>query len=77
MRQANEILESGDEIVLVMKLKGRDRLHMNEAEIRMNEILKKCDKGREISRKKGENMIIVRLTKLGKIENKTEEKQIE
>jgi len=76
MKQANELLEDGDEVVLVMKLKGRDRLHMNEAEIRMNEILKKCDKGKEVSRKKGENMIIVRLNKISK-ENKTEEKKNE
>lgn len=66
MRQANEFLEDGDEVILTMKLKGRDRLYMNEAEIRMNEILKKCDVGREIARKKGDNLIIVRLAKAGK-----------
>ena len=72
MRTANEILEDGDEIILVMKLKGRDRLHMTEAEIRMNDIVKKCDKGKEVSRKKGDNMIVVRLTKAGKTEKVTE-----
>ena len=70
MRFANEFLEDGDDVVLVMKIKGRDRLHMKDAEAKMNEIIKKCDKGKEISRKVGDNTIIIRLNKVGKVEQK-------
>ena len=73
MKQVNELLDDGDEVVLTMKLKGRDRLHMSEAEIKMNEILKKCTKGGEASRKKTDNMIIVRLTKGAKVETNKKE----
>jgi len=64
MRSANEFLDEGNDVVLVMKLRGRERAHMGEAEIKMNEVVKFCEgHGREISRKKSDGMIIVRLAK--------------
>ncbi len=64
MRQVNGFLDAGDDVVLVMKLRGREKAHFSAAEVRLNEILKKCENhGKEISRKKGGDIIIVRMVK--------------
>lgn len=64
MRFVNEFLDEGNDVVLIMKLKGREKAHMSEAEARMNEIVKKSEgHGKEVSRKKLDSLIIVNLVK--------------
>lgn len=73
-RQINEFLDAGDDVLLVMKLRGRECLHMAEAEIKMNQIVSFCTSGKELNRKKTGNIIFVRMAKHGAVkEEKTEE----
>lgn len=72
-RQINEFLDAGDDVLLVMKLKGRECLHMTEAEDKMNKIVSMCTGGKELSRKKTRNMIFVRMSKHGAVEEKPAE----
>jgi len=78
-KQINEFLDKGDDVLVVMKLKGREILHMAEAELTMNKIIASCISGKEISRKKTHNIIFVRLVKNnGHVEeNKVEAKSVE
>ena len=63
LKHVKEFLEDGDEVILEMRLKGRQRAHFPEAEKRMNEVVAICaEYAKEVSRKKGSNMIIVRLS---------------
>jgi len=67
MRQVNEFLDKGDDVTLLMKLRGREKAHFNDAEIKMNAIVEKSkEHGKEVSRKKTNNLIIVHLVKTGK-----------
>lgn len=67
MKQVNEFLDEGDEVTLIMKLKGREKSHFDLAEIKMNEIIKITEEhGKVTGRKRTDNLIIVRLTKLSK-----------
>lgn len=64
IRQAIEFLRKGNDVMLSMWLKGRQRIYFKEAEERMNEIVALCkDHGEETSRKKTSNNITVRLVK--------------
>ena len=65
MRKANEFLDDGDDVVLIMKLRGREKGHFYLAEEKMNCIVKICEgHGKEVSRKKTSDLIIVRLVKI-------------
>jgi translation initiation factor IF-3 len=67
MRQVNEFLDAGDDVTLTMKLRGREKAHMPEAEAKMNEILRLSkEHGKEVFRKKHDNLIVVRLSKITK-----------
>jgi translation initiation factor IF-3 len=72
-RQINGFLDEGDDVLVVMKLKGRECLHMAEAEIKTNQIIALCTSGKEMSRKKTSNIIFIRLVKNNGVveENKT------
>jgi len=64
LKQAKEFLEDGDDVILVMKIKGRQRAHLDVAELRMNEIVAKCSEyGTEVQRKKNPGLITVRMVK--------------
>lgn len=64
MRQANELLDEGNDVVLTMQARGRDRIHFNDVESKMNEIVKMCEgHGKESSRRKTNDTIIVRMVK--------------
>ena len=68
MRQANEFLDDGDDVILSMQARGRDRIHFDVAESKMNDIVKMCEgHGRESSRKKTNDMIVVRMTKCNRV----------
>jgi len=63
VKHVKEFIEEGDDVLFTMKLKGRQRVHFDEAEKRMDEIVALCsDYCKEISRKKSSNMIIVRVS---------------
>jgi translation initiation factor IF-3 len=63
VKHANEFLEEGNDVVLVMKLHGRQKVHHKEAEQKFNEIIKMCN-GKEVSRKINEGIMIARLAKI-------------
>jgi len=64
LKQAKEFLEDGDDVVLAMRIKGRQRAHLDVAELRMNEIIAKCSEyGTEVQRKKNSGLITVRIIK--------------
>lgn len=65
MRQINEFLDDGSDVTLIMKLRGREKAHFGLAEEKMNQIVKMCEKhGKEVSRKRTGNLIIVGLAKI-------------
>jgi translation initiation factor IF-3 len=66
VKHANELLEEGTDIVFSMFLKGREIIHFNDAEIRFNAIVAMCENGKEVSRKKTNNSITVRVVKAKK-----------
>ena len=63
MKHANEFLEAGHEVTLIMTLKGRQRAHFPLAEEKMNKIKLMCTKGREINRKVNGGSIILKFIK--------------
>jgi translation initiation factor IF-3 len=63
MKQACGFLDSGDDVLFLMRLKGRQMSHMGDAEQKMNEIISSCESGKEVSRKKTRNSIAVRVSK--------------
>ena len=68
IKQVNEFLDDGDDVALIMKLRGREKIYFTEAETRMNMIVGMCDgHGREVFRKKTGDLIIVRLSKVSQI----------
>lgn len=70
IRQVNEFLDEGDDVIVTMKLRGRERSHFSLAEEKMKNILDLCkEHGKEINRKKTNDMIIVRLIKHNPVEN--------
>ena len=83
-RQINEFIEAGDDVLLVMKLKGRERLHMAEAEQKFDNIIAHCTAGKVLNRKTTGNIIFVRMSKHGEVieepkpvEAKNEEPKVE
>lgn len=76
MRQVNGFLDEGDDVTLTMRLYGRERLHFSDAEEKMNLIVSHCNgHGKEVSRKKTEDLIIVRMVKISKANGMNEEKR--
>ena len=64
VKQVKEFLDEGDDVVLSMRLKGRQRAHFSDAEIKMNEIVEKClDHGQIVTTRKTHDTITVRLNK--------------
>jgi translation initiation factor IF-3 len=65
MRQAKEFLHRGDDVVLSMQMRGRQRIYAEEAEKKLNDIVAMCnDCGKEVSRNKTDNGIIVKIAKI-------------
>jgi len=63
LKQAKSFIEDGDEVLLSMRLKGRQRAHMAEAEDKMNRIIELFGGGvKEVTRKKSKDNISVRIT---------------
>jgi translation initiation factor IF-3 len=64
VNQAIEFLKNGDELILSMRLKGRQKQFFKDAEERINKIVSLCGEyGKEISRKSSSGNITVRLNK--------------
>lgn len=64
VKQANGFLDDGDDVIFSMRLKGRQRAHFSDAEVRMNEIVEKClGHGQIVSTRKTHDSIVVRLNK--------------
>ena len=61
IKQVNEFLSEGDDVVLSMRVRGRDRFHFDDAEKKMDSIVSKSC-GLETSRKKDNNIIIIRMS---------------
>jgi len=79
MRQVNEFLDEGDDVILFMQARGRDKIHFDVAELKMNDIVKMCEgHGKESSRKKTNDTITVRMAKCSKINtsNNVQKKEI-
>ena len=65
MKQVIAFLDDNDDVILSMRLKGRQRAHYGDAEKRMNEIVDLCkDHGSVVSVKKTGSMINIRVGKL-------------
>ena len=65
IKQAVEFLEEGNDVIFSMRLKGRQRNFLNEANEKMTEIVNMCSEyGKEQSRKKSSSMIIVKIAKV-------------
>lgn len=62
VKQVNGFLEEGHEVILSMRLKGRELNYFNEADKIISQIANECN-GSEISRKRTGKMINVRLGK--------------
>jgi translation initiation factor IF-3 len=78
MRQVNNFLDEGDDVILSMQVRGRDRIYFNTAELKMNDIVKMCEgHGKEASRKKTNDTVVVRMVKCNKINmtNNVQEKE--
>ena len=64
LKQVEEFLTKGDDVIFSMRLKGRQRFYFDEAEEKMNGIIKMCENyGKELNRRKTKNMINVRMGK--------------
>lgn len=62
IKQVIEFLDENDDVVLSMRLKGRQRAHYSDAEKRMDEIVALCDgHGSVISTKKSSSLISIRV----------------
>ena len=71
-KKINEFLVEGDDVVLTMKVFGRDRNYMTEAEAKMSKIASMClEHGKEVGKKRDGFVIIIRLASSGKKLNKT------
>lgn len=64
-----EFLEEGDDVIVIMKLKNRQKLYYNEAKEKLLDIVSKCN-GKIISMKENPNNINIRMTR----ETKKQEK---
>lgn len=76
VRQVLEFLADGDDVIMTMKLRGREKCHFDMAEEKMNKIVSLCNgHGKEVSRKKTKDLIIIRMVKGSTIQtnNKKEE----
>ena len=66
VKQINEFLDEGDDVVLTMKVFGRDRSHLDLAEEKMNKIAAMClAHGKETGRKREGFVFIIRLSSNG------------
>jgi translation initiation factor IF-3 len=65
VKHANEFLDEGNDVLLTMMIRGRDRGHFDLAETKMNKIVQLCSHGKEMYRKKTSGSIFIRITKNG------------
>lgn len=63
MRQINDFLDRGDDVIVHMRAEGRDLGHMDLVNEKMNTILSHCKNGKIVSRKDFDGNIYVKLTK--------------
>lgn len=63
VKQIQGFLEDGDDVILLMIMKGRQSRHADLAEQKMTQIISLCTKGKEVNRRRNENTISVRLSK--------------
>lgn len=64
IKQGNDFLDQGMEVIYTMRLKGRERKRIKDAQNKMNDIVKlSSDHGAEINRKIMGNNISIRLSK--------------
>jgi len=63
IKKVNEIINENNDVLLTMKLAGRQMQYKKEAIEKMNEITKLCDFAKEVSRKTGGSFISIRITK--------------
>lgn len=67
VNQIIDFLDIGDDVVMVMKLKGREKLHVADAEKKMGDIAALLNgHGKEISRKTESNLIMVKMMGIAK-----------
>lgn len=67
LKQVDKFLDEGDEVILSMRFKGIQKRLYNEGVKLMESIIERCkEHGEEVSRKKTDNNITVRLKKGGK-----------
>lgn len=63
INQVLEFLDRGDDVVMTMRLKGREKLHFADAEAKMTTITGLLNgHGKETSRKKEANLIVVKMS---------------
>lgn len=63
IKHVKGFIEDGNDVVLFMRIKGRQRAHFDVAEEKMNEIVAMClEYSEEVSRRKNPSMIAVRLS---------------
>jgi len=63
VKQINEFLNEGDDVLVEMNLRGRQINFFNLAEEKFNSIVSLCVAGKEVSRKKTERNITVKMVK--------------
>lgn len=64
MKHVQEFIEAGDEVVLHMKIFGRDCTHMDLANQKMSDIIQQCSEySKVVGRNQVDNNIVVRLAK--------------
>ena len=62
LKQLRGFLEEGCDVVVSMRIKGRQRAYFREAEIKLDGFIARCsDIGKEVSRKKSPGYIAVRI----------------
>jgi len=76
INQAIEFLKRGDEVILAMYLRGRQKIYRKEAEAKLNQIAALCkDYGEEIKREKTESGIVIRIKKTNVCDNSVGKKE--
>ena len=63
LKKVNKFIKEGDEVILTMRLKGRQKSRMKEAEEKLNDIALKCEDVKVISRKTSSGNITIRIGK--------------
>lgn len=70
IKQAKDFLDEGYDVMLVMRLRGRQRMRFDDAEKKLDEIVTLCENGKEVGKRKAPNVISVRLSPDGEKDKK-------